>query len=213
MLLRSKRFSGGLALGALCLSCATPAPQFVAALHLDSDPKRRAPGIAEAPPEARPEPVRSGDTSDQLLALRAPAALEVARGVVRSFLRAAVNETPDRLESLLAPQAFIDTAAGRQPARSFWRARLSQLDYTELKGQLLFRDEELETFRPQDLARLPAGRRIPLELGNDEIAVRVPIRVSWASRTRLFGDELLFRLQPVGQGFEIGEIWEDFRLP
>jgi hypothetical protein len=90
---------------------------------------------------------------------------------------------------------------------------LSQLDYTELKGQLLFRDGDLETFRAEDLARLPAGRRIPLELGDDDVAVRVPIRVSWAGRTRLFGDELVFRLEPTGARFEIAEIAEDFRLP
>jgi hypothetical protein len=132
---------------------------------------------------------------------------------VRSFLRAAVNETPERMDELLAPQAFIDTSGGRQPARSFWRSRLSQLDYTELKGQLLFRESDLETFRAEDLARLPAARRIPLELAEDEVAVRVPIRVSWAGRTRLFGDELVFRLQPAGARFEIAEISEDFRLP
>ena len=51
------------------------------------------------------------------------------------------------------------------------------------------------------------------ELAADEIAVRVPIRVSWAGRARLFGDELLFRLQPAGTRYEIAEITEDFRLP
>jgi hypothetical protein len=117
------------------------------------------------------------------------------------------------MEPLLTREAFVDTGAGRQPARSFWLTRMAQLDYTELKGQLLFRDTDLQTFRAEDVARLPAGRRISLELAADELAVRVPIRVSWAGRTRLFGDELLFRLQPAGARFEIAEIAEDFRLP
>ncbi len=117
------------------------------------------------------------------------------------------------MELLLSDQAYVDTASGRQPARTFWQIRFSQLDYTELRGQLLFRDADLQTFRAEDLARLPANRRMPLELGDDEVAVRVPIRVSWAGRTRLFGDELLFRLQPNGARFEIAEISEDFRLP
>jgi hypothetical protein len=117
------------------------------------------------------------------------------------------------MDSLLAPQAFIDSAGGRQPARSFWHTRMSQLDYTELKGQLLFRESDLEIFRSEDLRRLPAARRIALELGADDVAVRVPIRASWAGRTRLFGDELVFRLQPAGARFEIAEIAEDFRLP
>jgi len=117
------------------------------------------------------------------------------------------------MDPLLAPQAFVDTASGRQPARAFWQSRFSVLDYTELRGQLLFREADLETFRAEDLARLPATRRLPIELGTDEVAVRVPIRVSWAGRPRLFGDELLFRLQPAGARYEIAEITEDFRLP
>jgi hypothetical protein len=213
MPLRSSRSSGALALCAVLLGCAARTPQFVTSSNVAGDAKRRPPGVAEPPASVSPEPTRSGDAQDELVLLRAPTAPELARQVVRSFLRAAVNETPERLELLLAPQAFIDTSGGRQPARSFWRTRLSQLDYTELKGQLLFRDSDLETFRAEDLARLPAGRRIPLELGTDEVAVRVPIRVSWAGRTRLFGDELVFRLQPAGSRFEIAEISEDFRLP
>ena len=60
---------------------------------------------------------------------------------------------------------------------------------------------------------MPAARRLAIELAADEIAVKVPIRVSWAGRSRLFGDELLFRLQPAGTRYEIAEITEDFRLP
>jgi hypothetical protein len=161
----------------------------------------------------RADPVRQGNSRDELLSLRAPAGAELARSTVRDFLRAAVNEAPARLELLLAADAFVNTGAGRQPARSFWQNRLAQLDYTELRGQLLFRDDDLETFRAEDLSRMPAARRLPLELRDNEVAVRVPIRVSWAGRTRLFGDELLFRLEPAGSRFEIAEISEDFRLP
>ncbi len=154
-----------------------------------------------------------GNSRDQWLVLRAPAASGLAREAVRDFLRATVNEALDRMDPLLAPQAFVETASGRQPARSFWQSRFTVLDYTELRGQLLFREADLETFRAEDLARLPAARRPSIELSAEEIAVRVPIRVSWAGRTRLFGDELLFRLQPTGTRYEIAEITEDFRLP
>jgi len=128
-------------------------------------------------------------------------------------MRAAVSEASERMELLLAPQAVVETGAGRQPARSFWQSRFAQLDYTELKGQLLFREADIETFRAEDLSRLPPNRRLGLDLGEDEVAIRVPIHVSWAGKTRLFGDELLFRLQPAGARFEIQEINEDFRLP
>ena len=196
--------------GVACVSCAatlatsSPAP---------AKAERRAPGVAETRNAELPEPVRTGDSSARLLLLRAPAAAELARSAVRDFMRATVSEAPERLDAVLSAQAVVDTGAGRQPARSYWRSRFSQLDYTELKGQLLFRDSDLQTFRAEDLTRLPSNRRIPLDLSDDEIAVRVPIRVSWTGRTRLFGDELLFRLQPAGSTFEIVEINEDFRLP
>jgi hypothetical protein len=137
----------------------------------------------------------------------------LARDAVRDFLRATVNEALERMDPLLSRQAFVETASGRQPARAFWQSRFTVLDYTELRGQLLFREADLETFRAEDIARLPATRRLPIELAADEIAVRVPIRVSWTGRARLFGDELLFRLQPAGTRYEIAEITEDFRLP
>jgi hypothetical protein len=197
----------------LCsVSCAAKAPQFASSSAF-AENERRAPGVTQTRTEELPEPTRRGDSREQLLLLRTPASSELARDTVRDFLRAAVNEAPERMEPLLTREAFVDTGAGRQPARSFWLTRMAQLDYTELKGQLLFHDTDLQTFRAEDVARLPAGRRISLELAADELAVRVPIRVSWAGRTRLFGDELLFRLQPAGARFEIAEIAEDFRLP
>jgi hypothetical protein len=216
MLRGSKRYSVPSVFGwwacacAACLSCAAAPPKRAASA---AQVERRAPGVAETRSAELPEPVRAGDSSAQLLLLRAPAAAELARSAVRDFMRATVSEAPERLDALLSAQAVVDTGAGRQPARSYWRSRFSQLDYTELKGQLLFRDSDLQTFRAEDLTRLPSNRRIPLELSDDEIAVRVPIRVSWTGRTRLFGDELLFRLQPAGSTFEIVEINEDFRLP
>jgi len=214
----SKRCSASFALAVLCASCATtPAPlappKGEVRAGVEARPVRHAPGVAETRDAVLPAPVRAGSSRDQLLLLRAPPATEQARQTVREFLHAAVNEASDRLELLLSDQAYVDTASGRQPARTFWQIRFSQLDYTELRGQLLFRDADVQTFRAEDLTRLPANRRLPLELGDDEVAVRVPIRVSWAGRTRLFGDELLFRLQPNGARFEIAEISEDFRLP
>jgi len=198
----------------LCLSCAAPrAPASTSAEQARYPAPRRAPGVPEQRSEVQPEATSVGNSRDQWLVLRAPAPSGLAREAVRDFLRAAVNEALDRMDPLLAPQAFVDTASGRQPARAFWQSRFSVLDYTELRGQLLFREADLETFRAEDLARLPATRRLPIELGTDEVAVRVPIRVSWAGRPRLFGDELLFRLQPAGARYEIAEITEDFRLP
>ncbi|HKO47462.1 MAG TPA: hypothetical protein VJV79_07055 [Polyangiaceae bacterium] len=211
----SKRFSPSLAALALCLSCAAgpSAPAAPSAERPGSPTPRRAPGVAELRSEVLPDPKRVGNSRDQWLVLRAPAASGLAREAVREFLRATVNEALERLDPLLAPQAFVETGSGKQPARAFWQSRFTVLDYTELRGQLLFREADLETFRAEDLARLPAARKLPIELAADEIAIRVPIRVSWAGRPRLFGAELLFRLQPTGTRYEIAEISEDFRLP
>lgn len=210
----SKRCNARGAAALLCIGCASTAPRFPASDALrPSASERRAPGVVEVHRLVLPAPVRAGSSREALLLLRAPPATEQARSTVRDFLRATLNEAVDRLDPLLAEQAFVETALGRQPARAFWQLRFAQLDYTELRGQLLFREADLQTFRAEDLARLPANRRLAVELAPDEVAVRVPIRLSWSGRTRLFGDELLFRLQPNGAGFEIAQISEDFRLP
>lgn len=205
--------ASALAALAMCSSCVGARPSSVTAVSGAQPAPRRAPGVAEQRSEVLPEPANSGSSRDQWLVLRAPAAGSLARAAVRDFLRAAVNEALERMDPLLAPQAIVDTGAGKQPARAFWQSRFTVLDYTELRGQLLFRETDLETFRAEDLARLPPQRRVSLELAADEIAVRVPIRVSWTGRARLFGDELLFRLRPAGTRYEIAEIDEEFRLP
>ena len=209
----SKLSSSCLGALALCLSCAGASPGPVAGHSAARAIPRRAPGVAEQRSEVLPEASIVGNTRDRWLVLRAPAPSGLAREAVRDFLRATVNEALERMDPLLAPQAFVETTSGRQPARAFWQSRFTVLDYTELRGQLLFREADLETFRAEDLARLPAARKLPIELAADEIAVRVAIRLSWAGRARLFGDELLFVLQPAGARYEIAEISEDFRLP
>jgi len=216
MSLGSKPFSSRASLPALalCLSCTASRPAALASRANAANPApRRAPGVLEQHSEVLPEPSRVGDSRDQWLALRAPVSSGLARAAVRDFLHATVNEALERMDPLLTAQAFVDTGSGRQPARAFWQSRFTVLDYTELRGQLLFREADLETFRAEDLARLPAGRRVSIELAADEIAIKVPIRVSWAGRARLFGDELLFRLQPAGTRYEIAQISEEFRLP
>lgn len=211
MRLRSKRCSALFAAGLLSLGCQRVAARSPNQAQPLAPP--RAPGVRTTRSVVLPAPRRSGQSQDELLWLRSPAPSELARSAVREFLRATVDESNERLGLLLSAQAFVDTGGGRQPARAFWQARFSQLDYTELRGQLLFRDADVQMFRAEDLERLPTNRRLALELEAEELAVRVPIQVSWAGRTRLFGDELLFRLKPAGNRYQITEIAEDFRLP
>jgi hypothetical protein len=174
---------------------------------------RRAPGIAVDPLSELPRPTQAAEAEAGLNVLTPPADAGRARGIVRQFFRAAVAENAEDLEPLIAQQAWLESGGTRQPARAFWRTRMSQLDYGTLAGQLIYREAQVETYRAEDATRLGPNRRIPTDIKDDEILVRVPIAVSWTGRTRLFGDEVVFRVRPSGSRYEITEIVEDFRLP
>ena len=60
-----------------------------------------------------------------------------------------------------------------------------------------------------------AGDGVPPPLVATEVVVVARPGLSWAGKTRLFGDELAFRLRPKADEprYEIAEIVEDFRLP
>src|ERR1700679_3912359 len=107
MRLRSSRCSAYLALCLLCVSCSARAPQFASSASLVESDERRAPGVTEARTEQLPDPSRRGNSRDRVLLLRAPASSELARETVRDFLRAAVNEAPERMEPLLTREAFV----------------------------------------------------------------------------------------------------------
>lgn len=160
-----------------------------------------------------PEPADSAPTEAGLVVLASPPDPTRARETVRRFFSAVVREAAEDLERLVAPDAWVETGAQRQPVRGFWRARFAQLDYGELGREVVYRDSELETFRPWDLERMGSGRPALGEARQGDLVVRAKIRLSWKGRTRLFGDELVFLLRPDGDRFVIAEIAEDFRLP
>jgi hypothetical protein len=199
------------ALGSLTACAAATVP--VSAPAPGREPPRQAPGVAVDPLPELPAPESSATAHTTLGTLREPLNAGKARQVVRQFFRAVVAESPDELEQVLAPQASVEAGNVRQPARAFWRSRLLQLDYTVLAGQLLYRDVDLEIYRESDQDALGPSRRLPFRIDPDEIVLRVPITTSWSGRTRLFGDDLVFRLRPAGKTYEIAGIIEDFRLP
>jgi hypothetical protein len=213
MLRSSKRSEWLLAGPLLAVACAAPATGVTSRAEPVASAARRAPGVVVEQNAEPPTPVERGNASDQFVVLRAPISEAGARETVRAFFRAVLKETPEALDALLAAQAFSGAGGNRQSARILWRARLNQLDYTELSSALVYHDSELELYRPEELAHLPARRRLPFNLAEDEIAIRVPVAQSSTRSTRLFGDELVFRLHALAGRFEIAEIWEDFRLP
>jgi hypothetical protein len=197
---------------AVTASACGHAPTFPTSIEFDPAAPRRAPGVViEESPEP-PSPQQEANASDRFVVLRVPVSAEAARETVRAFFRAVLRESPDELDTLFSAQAFSGAGGNRQPARSFWRSRLNQLDYTELSSSLVYHDTELELYRASELAHLPTSRKLPFNLAEDEIAIRVHVAQSSTRTTRLFGDELVFRLHAVGERFEIAEIWEDFRL-
>lgn len=201
-----------IAAAVVVLGCAGSAADFPTVTRFPDDP-RRAPGVAVDPSSELPKPAATGSTERGLLSLRSPVDPGAAREVVRAFFRAAVAEAAEELDSLLAQQAWVDSAGMRQPARAFWRSRLTQLDYRTLSGQLVYRENEVESYRAEDQPELAFGRRLPFQIQPDEVVIRVPIAVSWTGRPRLFGDEVVFRVRPSSGRYEISEILEDFKLP
>ncbi len=177
------------------------------------EPKRRAPGIAVDPRAALPEPASSASSDRGLLVLSAPPNPEAARATVRSFFSAVLREAADEIDRIVGPDAWVETGSQRQPVRGFWRARFAQLDYASLAHDVVYRDSELETFRPVDLARQDGDQPTFVDAKPGDLVVRAKIRVSWSGRPRLLGDELVFLLRPDADRFVITEISEDFRLP
>ncbi len=203
------------ALAALILSgCGATRPIKFATSGQESDAPRRAPGVAFDPAPRIPPAESAANPSQGLVVLRTPANPAAARDTVRDFFRAVVDEAPDKLDELVDSQAYVQTGSGqgRQRALSYWRRRLSRLDYGALAGRLVYHPSEVETYRAVDVARLRSTRHFPVSLGNDDILIRVPIAVPRVGNTRLFGDEILFVLHPHAQGYTISEMVEDFQL-
>jgi hypothetical protein len=194
------------------LACASREPPFETARSAPES-TRRAPGVAVDPRAALPESTGRATTERGLLVLTSPPDPEAARDTVRRFFRAVVREAPEEIDRLVGAEAWVETGSQRQPVRGFWRARFAQLDYGALAHEVVYRDSELEVFRPADLERMGESRPAFVEAKPGDVIVRAVIRVSWAGRARLLGDELLFLLRPDGAEFVIAEIAEDFRLP
>jgi hypothetical protein len=139
---------------------------------------------------------------------------EAARDLVSRFFIAVLREAGSELYPMFAPQAWAVSEGNRQPAQALWRSRLAQLDYTSLSGRLVATPQTLRTYTFSSAARAKQdGVLVPLTPG--EVVVVARPAVSWAGKTRLFGDELGFRLRPKRDqpAYEIAEIAEDFRLP
>lgn len=204
----------------LACSSAERGPSFATSEHFPEAPRR--------PPTFAAEPVLTSDdesTTDTASPpvpsdgsapkrLSSPLDSDAARDVVSRFFMAVLGESTHELFPLFASQAWVLSEGGRQSAQAVWRTRFAQLDYGTLAGRLVAPPQTLRTYT---FAAAERAKRdgVPVPQGPNEVVVVARPSLSWTGKTRLFGDQLAFRLKPQAGdlGFEIAEIAEDFRLP
>jgi hypothetical protein len=101
----------------------------------------------------------------------------------------------------------------RESLQAVWGRRIRELDYGVLKGRAIYREASLEIYRSDEALELRTERNLPLSPREDELVARVRIVTPSPKGTRLFGDEVVFLLRRTDNGYKIGEMYEDFRLP
>lgn len=207
---------------ALLLSCssggATQGPVFPTSERFPDAP-RSPPSFAAEPafsPTAAPttSPPPEAELTAGIRRARVPLDSEGAREQVSRFFLAVLRESTRELVPLLASQASVVSEGNRQPAQAVWRARFAQLDYGSLSGRIVAAPQTLRTYTFESAARAKRDG-VPAPASPSEVVVVARPGLSWAGKTRLFGESLAFRLRPKRDepGFEIAEIAEDFRLP
>lgn len=210
---------GALLAAASALACAASeqGPRFATS--------ERFPELPRQPPSFAPEPAPSeaappsalgstGEGTRGATRVIVPLDPEAARETVSRFFAAVLLESSRDLSPLFAAQAWVTTDGNRQPAAAAWRARFAQLDYTSLSGRIVAAPQTLRTYTFGAASRAKRDGVAP-PAGPAEVVVVARPGLSWAGKTRLFGEELAFRLRPKpdAPGYEIAEIVEDFRLP
>jgi hypothetical protein len=213
------KFRGVLLAAAAALGCASERGPVFATSESFAELPRQAPSFAPEPASseiASPSALSAADGRDPSATRRVivPLDSEAARELVSRFFAAVLLESSRDLAPLLAAQAWVISEGSRQAASAVWRARFAQLDYTSLSGRIVAAPATLRTYTYGSLARAKLDG-VPAPLSESEVVVVARPGLSWAGKTRLFGEELAFRLRPKTDvpGYEIAEIIEDFRLP
>jgi len=212
---------GCLAPAVLALACSTSAegPVFPTSERFPEAPREPPSFAAESGFGSSTALAEPGDLARGLRVARVPLDSEAAREQVTRFFIAVLQESSRELFVLLAAQASVLSEGSRQPAQAMWRARFAQLDYTSLAGRVVAAPQTLRTYT-WDSAALAKRDGVPAPASPNEVVVVARPGLSWAGKSRLFGESLAFRLRAKSAkdgggapGFEIAEIAEDFRLP
>ena len=188
-------------------------PDFPTSASFD-DRERTPPSFAPDPAADVKAATTLGDEGLGLYSVIVPLDAEAARDVVTRFFMAVLMESSRELLPLFATQAWVVSEGNRQSAPAVWRARFAQLDYTTLSGRIVSTPSTLRTYTYASADRAERDG-VPAPQSQAEVVVVAKPGLSWAGKTRLFGDSLAFKLRPKRDepGYEIAEIVEDFRLP
>lgn len=210
------RRAAPLVLASTVVACTRTTPmRFATTTTAPEQQDRLPPAVAVDPIFALPAPRAAAHSGDAFIVLRAPSDVKAATETVRRFFDAVAAESMPALEALLDQNARLKAGpqGHSEHALASWRKRLQQLDYSTVAGRLLYRERDLQVYRPADVAALGTARSLPLAARDEEVVVRVFLRPPPRGGTRLFGDDVTFLLRPDNGAYKIAEIVEDFRLP
>jgi hypothetical protein len=163
-----------------------------------------------------PAPARVADADQGVVVLEAPLARRDARQAVRRFFDAVERESQSELDAVMTSDAVLYTGAGSgtQVASKAWAARFKRLDYEPSGSRRVFRDDELELYEPDELARLAPPRVFALSPRAGQLLAVVNVRDRRApGAPRRFGARIEFILESSATRTRIREVFEDFRLP
>ncbi len=216
---RWKRFNTGprgvVAVG-LVLGCGAH-PSYATFATLAELPRaaRRPDGVVVEPVTELPAPEETASATAPVVSLRPPLPDRAALRVVAAFFRAALTENLDALGDLVTTDAAVpNKSSGTQPLVDFWRARMRQLHYQSLAGELLYQESDVEFYRYDDLDEpLPGRPARPAGMAPADVLLRVPLRVTQSATERLFGGDLTFVLRSSRGRLRIRQVIEDFQLP
>jgi hypothetical protein len=196
------------------LACGTRPADFPTATEPESV-ERRPPGIALDLSADLPPPESRSPSSKTLVVLSPPPDLRGARGIIDAFFRAVTDESLNELSELFEGRSRLWSGrrSRRESLQAVWGRRIRELDYGVLKGRAIYREASLEIYRSDEALELRTERNLPLSPREDELVARVRIVTPSPKGTRLFGDEVVFLLRRTDNGYKIGEMYEDFRLP
>lgn len=179
---------------------------------------RRPDGVIIDPASDPPAPHDRADSVDGLVTLSTPLSADVAIETVRSLFRHVVAESSDGLQELFTANARAVSASPGyygQPGEPWlwWEQRFRRLDYTQLSGETLFRESEIEIYRASDDLDSPPHPALRTEaLDETDVILRLTMTAGTTGIDRLFGDQIFFWLRREGDTYKIYREMEDFQL-